>query len=80
MAESLIPGLDGALPSEREHVSDPLRLKQKANGETMSYGAPRDVGEANSRPRHQVSYNVGVRRRANLKLYKCPREGMVVPI
>lgn len=62
MAESLIPGLDGDIPSERGLLPDSLSFKQKSNGEATAYGGQQQVSQAslskavNQAPKVNLSY------------------------
>ena len=46
MAESLIPGLDGDIPSERGLLPDSLSFKQKSNGDAAAYSGQQPASQA----------------------------------
>ena len=56
MAENLIPGLDGDLPSQREMLPDSLTVKKKANGSTAGYANQqnKEGSESSKAPHNQV--------------------------
>jgi len=50
MAENLIPGLDGDIPTERGLLPDSLSLKKKSNGDAVGYAAKHPAGGKGSGP------------------------------